>query len=344
MSQPTSSEVTRPVTTAEPLDRRSVLRRSALDRYERLVEIRTLEDRVLKMFADGLVPGTTHTAQGQEAVSVALAAVTEPTDWVTCTYRGHGHALALGMRPEQVFGEVLGRVNGSIGGVGGSMHLSERQIGLMPTFAIVGAGLPVAVGAAIAARHPALAADGDGAGPIGVALFGDGATNIGAFHEALNLASVWNVPTLFIIENNLYGEFSPLRHTTPIDDLHTRASSYAMDSSAVDGQDVEALATTMGQIVDQVRSTSRPYLLEVKTYRFAGHSRSDPATYRPDGELEQWQARDPLLLARQALVAGGEPEAALDQFTTDVHDAVEAAAQRALDADYPPLSAMFKHV
>lgn len=332
------------MTAADPAERRAALRAGPRERFERLLEIRHLEDRIVQMFADGLVPGTTHTAQGQEAVSVALATTTEPTDWVTCTYRGHGHALALGMRPEQVFGEVLGRVNGSIGGVGGSMHLSDRQIGLMPTFAIVGAGLPVAVGAAIAARHPAVAGDEQDPGPIGVAILGDGATNIGAFHESLNLASVWNVPVLFVIENNLYGEFSPLRHTTPIDDLHQRAAGYAMASSAVDGQDVEALIDTLGDIVAQVRDTSRPYLLEVKTYRFAGHSRSDPATYRPEGELEQWKARDPLTLARERLITAGSDAGDLDAMTDDVAAAVETAVQAALDADHPAAPAMFEHV
>lgn len=332
------------MTAADPVERRTTLRAGPRERFERMLEIRHLEDRILQMFADGLVPGTTHTAQGQEAVSVALATTTEPTDWVTCTYRGHGHALALGMRPEQVFGEVLGRVNGSIGGVGGSMHLSDRRIGLMPTFAIVGAGLPVAVGAAIAARHPAVAGGAEGPAPIGVALFGDGATNIGAFHESLNLASVWNVPVLFVIENNLYGEFSPLRHTTPIDDLHERAAGYAMASSAVDGQDVEALVDTLSGIVTQVRDESRPYLLEVKTYRFAGHSRSDPATYRPEGELDEWKARDPLTLARERLLATGSAEGELDTLTSDVAAAVETAAQTALDADYPDAAAMFSHV
>jgi len=331
-------------TTASPLERRAALATGPRARYERMLEIRHLEDRILKLFADGLVPGTTHTAQGQEAVSVAVAGATEPSDWVTCTYRGHGHALALGMQPEQVFGEVLGRTNGSIGGMGGSMHLADRDIGLMPTFAIVGAGLPVAVGAAIASRHAAVAGSSEGPGPIGVALFGDGATNIGAFHESLNLASVWDVPVLFVIENNLYGEFSPLRHTTPIDDLHLRGASYAMESSKVDGQDVEALLATVSGIVEQVRSESKPYLLEVKTYRFAGHSRSDPATYRPEGELEQWQERDPLTLAREHLLADGVNADDLDQLAADVEAAVEGAAEAALAAPYPEVPAMFDHV
>src|SRR5690606_31953076 len=152
--------------------------------------------------------GSTHTCQGQEAVSVALASVTSPNDAVTCTYRGHGHALALGMTPTEVMGEVLGRRSGSIGGVGGSMHLSDPSIGLLPTFAIVGAGIPVAVGAAIGRRSTG----GDG---IAIAVFGDGATNIGAFHEALNLARVWEVPVVFLCENNLYGEYSRIDRTTP---------------------------------------------------------------------------------------------------------------------------------
>jgi TPP-dependent pyruvate/acetoin dehydrogenase alpha subunit len=319
------------------VQRRLELRRDALARYERMVEIRELEDRILKLFADGLIPGTTHTCQGQEAVAVAIAAATEPTDQVTCTYRGHGTALALGMEPLSVVGEVMGRTAGVLGGLGGSMHLADPDIGLLPTFAIVGAGIPVAVGATIGARSRGIDA-------IGISICGDGATNIGAFHEGLNLAAVWHVPTLFVIENNLYGEFSPLEHTTPITDLHLRGASYGMASSKVDGQDVEALLEVMRDEVDQVRRTGEPRLLEVKTYRYVGHSRSDPATYRREGELDEWLQRDPLLLAKARLLAAGATEADLDALDARTRQRVSDAIQTALDSEYPPMGAMFDHV
>lgn len=323
--------------TPDAVQRRAVLTTGPLARYERMVEIRHLEDRILGLFADGLVPGSTHTSQGQEAVAVAIGTTTTVADQVTCTYRGHGVALALGMEPLRVVGEVLGRTTGSIGGIGGSMHVADPDIGLLPTFAIVGAGLPVAVGAAIGARHR-------GTDAIAVAVCGDGATNIGAFHESLNLAAAWQIPVLFVIENNLYGEFSPISHTTPITDLYLRGASYDMPASKVDGQDVERLSEVMQEQVDMVRRRSEPRLLEVKTYRYAGHSRTDPGAYRPEGELEAWQQRDPLTLSRDYLLTDGHTDAELDTVAARAQDRVSAAIEDALASDEPALRTMFEHV
>lgn len=331
------NNVTDPQQTPRAVERREVLRTGPLARYERMVEIRNLEDGLLKLFADGLVPGSTHTSQGQEAVAAAIGTATEVIDQVTCTYRGHGMALGLGLEPVSVIAEVLGRTRGSVGGVGGSMHLSDPDIGLLPTFAIVGAGLPVAVGSAIAARSR-------GTDAIGVAICGDGATNIGAFHESLNLAAVWDVPVLFVIENNLYGEYSPIATTTPITDLYLRGTSYGMEASKVDGQDVEELLGVVQEQVDLVRSESKPRLLEVKTYRFAGHSRTDPGAYRPEGELDRWLERDPLRLAYDRLVADGHSSQELDEVSARAEQAISSAVEEALASDEPPLSAMFEHV
>ena len=317
-------------------------RRAALDdrigRLKRMIEIRRTEEAIQAMFAEGLVNGTTHTCQGQEAVAVALAAATKPVDVVTCTYRGHGHALALGMTPTSVIGEVLGRTVGSIGGVGGSMHLSDLSIGLLPTFAIVGAGIPVAVGAAIGRRA-------SGVDAIGVATFGDGATNIGAFHEALNLARVWEVPVVFLCENNLYGEYSRIDRTTPFEDLYRRGAAYDIPSRAVDGQDVDSLVAELSAEFEAARTQSSPRFLEVKTYRFVGHSRSDTAPYRRDGELDEWLARDPIEILGSRLVAEGllsdETRAALER---QVGERVEQATAEAQAADVPGVEAMFANV
>lgn len=320
-----------------PVQRRAALSDGPMERYVRMLEIRFVEDRVKELFAQGLVPGTAHTAQGQEGVAVALAAATTLEDTFTCTYRGHAIALALGMEPCRVLGEIMGRSTGAIGGVGGSMHLADPAIGLMPTFAIVGAGLPVAVGAAIAARYNKTRG-------IAVAVCGDGATNIGAFHEALNLASVWNAPVLFVIENNLYGEYSPLRSTTPIDDLYLRGVAYAMESEAVDGQDAEALLPFLRDQVEAVRDTCRPRLVELKTYRFAGHSRSDPAAYRPAGELERWLQRDPLRLARDRLAASGTPAEELDAAKARVRAEIDSVTAQVQAAPSPAAAAMFRNI
>ena len=228
------------------LERRERLRTDRLARYESMVEIRTFEDRIQEMFFEGLVHGTTHTCQGQEAVAVGIAAAARPTDMVTCTYRGHGVALALGLTPKTILGEIMGRQMGSVGGVGGSMHLCEMSVGLMPTFAIVGAGIPVAAGAALTAQVR-------GTDDAAIAVFGDGASNIGAFHEGLNLAAIWKLPVVFVCENNQYGEYSRINLTTPIENLADRAVSYGMPGEVVNGQDVDAVAAAVEQALDRAR-------------------------------------------------------------------------------------------
>ncbi len=280
------------------LERRESLRTDRLARYETMVEIRAFEDRVQEMFFEGLVHGTTHTCQGQEAVAVGIAAAARPTDSVTCTYRGHGVALALGLTPETILGEIMGRQMGSVGGVGGSMHLCDMSVGLLPTFAIVGAGIPVAAGAALTAQVR-------GTDDAAIAVFGDGASNIGAFHEGLNLAAIWQLPVVFICENNQYGEYSRIDVTTPIEDIADRAVSYGMPGVIVDGQDVDAVATAVEEALDRCRREEGPSLLELKTYRYAGHSRADTAPYRPEGEFDKWYERDPINAFRARLIEEG---------------------------------------
>lgn len=321
------------------IERRSALADDRVARLDRMVEIRTFEDRIKRLFAEGLVHGTTHTAQGQEAVAVGLASSIRPTDWVTCTYRGHGVALALGMTPETIMAEIVGRSSGSIGGVGGSMHLCEPGIGLLPTFAIVGAGIPVAIGAAYSAQVR-------GTDGIGVAVFGDGSTNIGAFHEALNLAAIWNLPAVFLCENNVYGEYSRYDLTTPVEDIAVRAGSYGMRSAIVDGQDVDVTVARFGKEVARTRAGEGPVLIEAKTYRYAGHSRADTAPYRPDGEFDDWLKRDPIDRFSERLLADGviESQDALAALHQSVADRIEGAVDAVLAAPQPDVSAMFKNV
>lgn len=303
-----------------------------------MIEIRSVEESIQELFDEGAVHGTTHLAQGQEAVAVGISAALPPTDNVTCTYRGHGMALALGLPPERLLAEVLGRVGGTMGGLGGSMHLSDPDVGLLPTFAIVGAGIPVAAGAALTAQVR-------GTNGIGVAVFGDGATNIGAFHESLNLASIWQLPVLFVIENNVYGEYSRYNVTTPISDLAERGRSYDMPFRIVDGQDVDEVAAVVGQVAAEIRAGTGPHLLELKTYRYAGHSRADRAPYRPEGEFEAWLERDPIDRFRARLVAEGalthEEAAALE---AQVAERIDRAVESALESPEPEPGDMFAHV
>jgi TPP-dependent pyruvate/acetoin dehydrogenase alpha subunit len=318
--------------------RRLELADSPLARLQRMIEIRFVEDRIQDLFAQGLIPGTTHTSQGQEAVAVALGAETRPTDIVCCTYRGHGVALALGIQPKSVLGEVLGRQIGCMGGLGGSMHLSDPAIGLLPTFAIVGAGVPVAVGAAL--QFATLKSDG-----VAVSVFGDGSTNIGGFHEGLNLAAVWNLPAVFLCENNLYGEYSPIATTTAVTDIALRATSYGMAADTVDGQDMDAVQESIRHAVDRARSGGGPTLIEAKTYRYAGHSRSDKAPYRPDGELDAWMKRDPIDLYAAKLAESGELGGrTLDAIRNEQSSFIDDAAAAAVASPSGSIAQMFAHV
>ena len=309
-----------------------------LGRYERMLEIRMVEDEAMSLFYEGLISGTMHTCQGQEAIAVGLAAVLRPTDTVTCTYRGHGHALALGLAPLPVLAELLGRRDGVLEGKGGSMHLSSPEVGLLPTFAIVGAGIPVSAGAAYASQ--VLGDDG-----VAVAIFGDGAANIGAFHEGLNLAAIWRLPAIFVCENNLYGEYSRIDKTTPVNDIASRAAGYAMPGVIVDGQDLDAVMAAVEEAVKRARTGGGPTLLEMKTYRFVGHSRGDPAKYRPAGELEQWKARDPIALYERQLVSRKlADDAKLAAIRQTVGERVAAAVAAARASEPPDVGVMLQHV
>jgi acetoin:2,6-dichlorophenolindophenol oxidoreductase subunit alpha len=320
-----------------PLARREALK-NRLDQLQRMVEIRGVENRIQKLFAEGHVRGSTHLANGQEAVSVGVARSIDPDDIVTCTYRGHGHALALGVTPAGVIGEICGRTIGCAGGVGGSMHLVEPSVGLLPTAAIIGAGLPIACGAAMAARARKN-------GRVAVAIFGDGSANIGAFHEALNFAAIQKLPVIFVCENNLYGEYSRINLTTPIDDIAVRASSYDMPGVIVDGQDVDKVAAAMAGAVERARRGEGPSLVEMKTYRYSGHSRSDPATYRPAGELDTWLKRDPIVVfadrlrTEQILAQGG-----LEEIETETNEAIERVVAEVLESPPPDIGELFAHV
>jgi pyruvate dehydrogenase E1 component alpha subunit len=306
--------------------------------YRSMLRIRLFEEKVQELFMGGHIEGTTHLCQGQEAVSVGAIAAMRPDDVLTNTYRGHGQALARGMAPETAFAELMGRSTGGSGGVGGSMHLVDFRAGNIGSNAIVGAGLPIAVGAAMAFKlrdEPRVA----------LTFFGDGATNIGTFHESLNMAAVWQAPVVFVIENNLYGEYSPLRSTTPIDDLARRADPFGIPGLIVDGQDVDSVHAAAGEAIDRARGGDGPTLLEMKTYRFRGHSRADPAKYRPEGELDRWKARDPIELLGERLASEGllSPDA---QSATrhEIQGEIDEAAERATAAPFPTLDEAARYV
>lgn len=306
-----------------------------LELYEQMALIRGTEKAAHNAFLAGLVKGTTHLAAGHEAVAVGTSAALRPDDYVFATYRGHHHAMARGATAEECLAELMSKSTGICKAKGGSMHLTKASSGMLGSYAIVGAHLPMAAGAAWSATMR-------GTGQVAVAFFGDGATNIGAFHEALNLAAVWALPVLFICENNLYMEYTPIGSVTAVaNPAADRAGSYGLPGEIVDGNDVVAVARVVAAAVARARSGGGPTVIEAKTYRHFGHSRTDPAKYRPAEELSAWLERDPLLMTAERLTALGvsaEAIAAADQRAAAEVAAALAAAKAAPAAD--PAEAM----
>ena len=298
--------------------------------YEQMAIIRRTEKAVHDLFLAGLVKGTTHLAAGHEAVAVGASAALRPDDYVFATYRGHHHAIARGATPEECLAELMSKATGICRAKGGSMHLTKASSGMLGSYAIVGAHLPLAAGAAWSAKLR-------GSGQVAVAFFGDGATNIGAFHEALNIAVVWSLPVLFICENNLYMEYTPIGSVTAVaNPAADRAAAYGLVGEVIDGNDVVTVTQTVARAAERARDGLGPALIEARTYRHFGHSRTDPATYRPAEELREWLQKDPLDIARSRLsglgVAVEEVERA-DQRAEEVVAAAVAAAKAAPGAD-----------
>ena len=301
-----------------------------LSMYRTMVECRTFEQRTHELFLAGLVRGTTHLGIGQEAVAAGYAAAMRDDDWTFCTYRGHSHTLARGTPMTAALLELVGKQGALMGGKGGSMHLTSVEHGVMGSYAIVGAHLPIAVGAAWSAQYR-------GSGQVAVCFFGDGTTNIGAFHEALNLAAVWKSPVVFVCENNQYMEYTPIGAVTAVPrPAADRASAYGLEPLIVDGNDVEAVYAIAMRTIERARSGDGPSLVEAVTYRHGGHSRADPGTYRPEEEVRQWLARDPIPAHRARLLESGVEASVLDQIEADAKAAVadaETTARAAPDPD-----------
>jgi pyruvate dehydrogenase E1 component alpha subunit len=302
--------------------------------YRMMVRARLFERRVHNLFLEGLVKGTSHLALGQEAVGAGFAAAMRPDDLVYCTYRGHVHTLLRGAPMAALMAELLGRGSGVCGGKGGSMHLTDTQHGAMGSYAIVGAHLPIAAGAAWAAQER-------GTGQVVTSFFGDGTTNIGAFHEALNFAVIWNLPVLFVCENNLYMEYTPIGGVTAVPNpAADRAPAYGLEGIVVDGNDPDAVYAVARAAVERARGGQGPSLIEAKTYRHSGHSRADPGAYRPEDEVAAWLARDPVPMYRERLVSEGVAEADVAAVDREAEDEVERITEEAKAAPVPEASTL----
>ena len=275
---------------------------------------------------------------GQEAIAAGFGVAMRPDDYTFCTYRGHAHTLARGVSMSGVLGELMGRQCGLLGGKGGSMHLTDVSKGVMGSYAIIGAHLPVAAGAAWSAQYR-------GTEQVSVCFFGDGTTNIGAFHEALNFAVVWKLPVIFVCENNLYMEYTPISSVTAVEHpAADRASAYNLEKIVVDGNDADEVYRTAVKYMTRARQGGGPALIECMTYRHSGHSRADPGKYRPEGELERWLERDPIKIYRERLLGLGIVEATLSEMESDTMRKVDEATETAKGSPTPSIADIDKNV
>ncbi len=301
--------------------------------------IRRFEEKAAEMYAAGRIGGFCHLYIGQEAIAVGAVPLLRPDDYVIATYREHGHALARGMSPDVVMAELYGKIGGCSRGKGGSMHLFDRELNFMGGHGIVGGQLPVAVGFGFAARYE----DRDS---VTLCFLGDGSVPQGAFHESLNLAALWKLPIVFVIENNQYAMGTPLEKTSAVTDLYKQAAAYGMEGDAVDGMDVLAVRAALEKAIRQARQ-GMPVLLEARTYRYRGHSMSDPTagTYRTKAELEEHKKRDPIVLFRERLMKDGIiDEAKLKALDEQVKATVQRAVEFAEQSPYPPLETLTQDV
>lgn len=288
--------------------------------YERMLLIRRFEERASEYRLAGHIPGFLHPCIGQEASAVGTCAALGPDDVILSTHRGHGHMLARGADPGRMYAELYARVEGYNRSKGGSLHMIDTELGFLGANGIVGGGIPIAGGAALQQQRR-------GKGGVAVSFFGDGAVNQGSFHEVLNLCSLWKLPAIFVCENNLYGEFTPQDGQSPVPDVADRAAAYAMPGLIADGNDVLDVREKVAEAVARARAGEGPALVECKTYRHRGHYEGDMCTYRPEGELEQWLQRDPVVTFPARLAAEfSVAESELDAVRTRVEERLDAAA------------------
>ena len=297
--------------------------------YEKLHEMRQLSVAVNKLFLAGLIRGSAHLSTGMEAIATGFGSAMRNDDYALATYRGHAHTIAKGVPLDEILAELIGRKSGILDGKGGSMHLTSVERGFLGSFAIVGAHLTIACGSAWSAQMR-------GSDQVTVCFFGDGATNIGAFHEALNLAAVWKLPIIFVCENNLYMEYSPIDMFTAVKNpAADRAAAYGLERNVIDGNDVDIVFDFAEKAIARVRNGGGPVLVEALTYRHGGHSRADPGDYRPAEEISAWMLHDPIAIYHQRLLALGTNERDLVEIEQAVVERVLAASEIAVNAEFP---------
>jgi pyruvate dehydrogenase E1 component alpha subunit len=297
--------------------------------YEKMLEIRCFEEKVFELYGQNLVPGTIHLYAGEEAVAVGVCSCLRKDDYITSTHRGHGHCIAKGAELKRTMAEILGKKTGYCKGKGGSMHIADFNIGMLGATAVVGAGLPIAVGAGLSAKLRKT-------DQVVACFFGEGASNQGTFHESINMASTWSLPVIFVCENNLYAMGTCQSRVMKIQNIADRAVAYGISGVTADGNDVLAVFEASQKAVDRARSGAGPTLIECKTYRHKGHSRVDPAKYRPREEVEQWLAKDPIKRFRETLLQNNTfSQAEIKKIEENVAAEIEEAVKFAVESPYP---------
>jgi pyruvate dehydrogenase E1 component alpha subunit len=297
--------------------------------HKQMLEIRLFEEKVFDLYAQNLVPGTIHLYLGEEAVAVGVCTALNKDDYITSTHRGHGHCIAKGAELKRTMAEILGKKTGYCKGKGGSMHIADFKIGMLGATAVVGAGLPIAVGAALSAKFKK-------ANQVVACFFGEGASNQGTFHESINLAATWHLPVIFVCENNLYAMGTRQSTVMAIKNIADRAAAYGIPGIAVDGNDVLAVYEATQKAVEKARKGEGPTLIECKTYRHKGHSRVDPAKYRPKEEVEEWLAKDPIKRFKQKLLqTNALTESEIQQIEKEVSTEIEETVKFAKESPYP---------
>ena len=306
--------------------------------YRKILELRLFELKVQELYRNARLPGFVHLYVGEEAVAVGVCSNLEAEDLVFSTHRGHGHALAKGVPADAVLAELWGKSTGSSGGRGGSMHMYAPEYGFMGTNGIVGAPIPLATGAALSAKLRQK-------GQVVISFFGEGAVNSGSFHEAVNLGSVWDLPVVYVCENNLYATEMAFNRATKNTSVASRAAAYAIRGVEVDGQDVLAVHAVAREAIQRARKDEGPTLIECKTYRYVGHHEGDPGTdYRTREEVKQWKENDPVKRARKLLVDSGTDKSTLDAVEQEVEQLIDKAVEYAENSPEPPADSVTEHV
>ena len=306
-----------------------------LDMYRQMLTIRFFEEKVFELYGQNLVPGTIHLYAGEEAVAVGVCANLRKDDYITSTHRGHGHCIAKGARLDKTMAEILGRKTGYCKGKGGSMHIADFSVGMLGATAVVGAGIPIATGAGLSIKLR-------GTNQVAACFFGDGASNQGTFHEGINLAAVWHLPVVFVCENNLYAMGTRQTRVMLVDNIADRAAGYGIPGAVVDGNDVLAVFEAARVAVERARQGEGPTLLECKTYRLRGHSRFDPAAYRPKEEVSDWLKKDTIARFQSRLLDMGiMTESEIQRTVERARNDVEKATKFALESPFPePVEAL----